>query len=268
LSLCLSSFLTHCRDTAAPLDFFSWHTYTGNPQDIPNWSRRLRELVNEFGFLNAEMHLNEWNYFRPAIWDRANYEASAGIEGASFDAAMLCAMQDLPIHEACFYWGKEGWFGLFDAYGAANKNFYAFLAFARMLETPRRVRAVGNRIAEGRTILAGLADDGMTARLMVVNHKDATAATELRIEGLPWRSVTRIERAVLDATHSLGAVPPRAYCGSSRMLMVPDAPVAEGAVRLSRHTESTAGKPIVLRESIPASTVVLYTLTSQGTETE
>jgi hypothetical protein len=173
---------------------------------------------------------------RAANWDHANFRASAGAEGASFAAATLCAMQDLPIDVANFYWAKEGWWGLFDEFGLPNKKYYAFLAFAQLLETPRRVLATGDRIDDGRAVLAGCADDGRSARVLIANFADAAATTELALRAIPWRSSTRIETAILDETHNLDLV----------------------------NTTTASGEQIALREEIPPFTIAVYRLVPEG----
>ena len=57
----LKAFLKTCKEQQAPLDFFSWHTYSNDPFVYAKKARAIRKLLNEYGFEKTEIHLNEWN---------------------------------------------------------------------------------------------------------------------------------------------------------------------------------------------------------------
>lgn len=50
----LGKFLTHCRQDSAPLDFFSWHMYTDNPQTLAQRAGAVRRLLDRHGFVKTE----------------------------------------------------------------------------------------------------------------------------------------------------------------------------------------------------------------------
>ena len=64
----LRGFLEYCRKESLPLDFLSWHMYTSDPTAPVRGTIGLRRVLAEFGFKNAEIHLDEWNYLPNNDW--------------------------------------------------------------------------------------------------------------------------------------------------------------------------------------------------------
>ena len=183
-----AAFIEHCRQERLPLDFFSWHEYTQSLDTIPRRAHAFRRQLDAAGFTAAENHLNEWNYYPSADWTwmkdlpgeaPAVFEKQASEHGAAFIAATLCQMQDLPLDMANFYWGREGWWGLFDQFGRPRPNHAGMLAFRRMLDTPCRVQASGPI-----PILAGKDAAGTRRQVLVVNFD--SPATEFVLNGQPF----------------------------------------------------------------------------------
>jgi hypothetical protein len=139
----IPEFLKACRDRCVPLDFCSWHGYTADPFELKESSLRVRALLDETGFTETDSHMNEWNYafnWESPEQSQSSFEILQGATGASFVAFMLMLLQDSPVDVANYYTGDTSWWGLFDPYGVPRKPFYAFKAFASLLETPNRVR--------------------------------------------------------------------------------------------------------------------------------
>jgi len=57
-----TDFLAICRDEKLPLDFFSWHIYSTDPDEVVIHAKYCRDVLDEYGFGDTEAHLNEWNY--------------------------------------------------------------------------------------------------------------------------------------------------------------------------------------------------------------
>lgn len=144
----LLKFLAFCREERAPLDFFSWHCYTDDPEEIGARARGLRKLLDEHGFAKTELHLNEWNYLPNKSWEgaganstgeaRAKFaEALRSGAAAAFVAATLIELQDAPVDVANFFHGETGVFGLFDEHGRPNAIYDVFAKFNRMANKPR-----------------------------------------------------------------------------------------------------------------------------------
>ena len=107
------AFLDRCKHDAAPLDFFSWHTYTNDPWELVRRARAVRRLLDQRGFAKTESHLNEWSYLPSNDWEpmvtkdaevrRRWFERLAGPEAASFAVASLLLLQDAPVDVTNYY---------------------------------------------------------------------------------------------------------------------------------------------------------------------
>lgn len=151
----LLKFLAFCRDNRAPLDFFSWHCYTDDPQELVGRAKALRTLLHEHGFSQAELHLNEWNYLPNKSWNgisktaapeqRAEFDREmTGPKAAAFVAASLIALQDSPVDVANFFHGELGVFGLFDQHGRPTRVYEVFAMFNKLANKPRaRIESAG-----------------------------------------------------------------------------------------------------------------------------
>ena len=128
-----------------PLDFFSFHCYSCTPEKPLRLWRHFRDVLNEVGYTDTEMALNEWNYM--GSWDKVNqpiyYPAMKDHRGACYYAAMLCAMQSMSDIATANYFeanvAKE-FCGIFNVKEmrvsirngttmTPTKGFYAFKAF-------------------------------------------------------------------------------------------------------------------------------------------
>jgi hypothetical protein len=212
----LLRFLRYCRDHQAPLDFFSWHRYAGDPADYAQRARAMRQLLDEHGFREAESHLNEWNYlpnedWRPMMKEgqgliREQWNAEMrGPKGAAFAAWALMSLQDAPVDMANFYTAEVQMFGMFNFNGVPQKTFYAFRAFRALLDTPRRVQTPlceAGKIA----ICAGLESGAKGAAMLLSNFSTAGDPPELLLRQLPWNAPTQFEVHLVDALHDFERV--------------------------------------------------------------
>ncbi len=209
-------FLAHCKKTSAPLDFYSWHAYIRNPLDIVEGARLLRTALNEAGFPHTETHLNEWNYLPSEGWRfnspekdpdciRRACEEIGGAIGSAFTAATLIHLQDTPTDVANYYWVRDGFWGIVDAYGAKRKSFYAFQAFRAMLDTPQRVQTTPNDAATGYALLAGVGEHNQ-ANVMLVNFRAREIDFSLTLKGWPWAGSARCKCYLMDYDRNLTLV--------------------------------------------------------------
>lgn len=209
----LKGFLEYCRDNAAPLDFFSWHTYTNDPYLYVRKAKAMRNLLDEYGFKKAELHLNEWNYLPENDWTplslagqglkRQNWFARiGGAEGAAFLACVLLYLQDSPVDVANYYAGDTNWFGLFGRFGEPRKNFYAVKAFKMLLDTPIRVKVSGNRPGE-LAVCAGVNRDATELTVLVSNFRCTDKEYRFSIRHFLGESKVRWEMFRVDSDHNL-----------------------------------------------------------------
>lgn len=234
----LKGFMAKCQKEKLPLDFFSWHTYTDDPAKYGSKAKGIRAWLNEQGYANSEIHLNEWNYLPDNDWSanfkqtppskRAKwFERQGGAEGAAFAAYVLLNLQDSPIDQANFFGGDIGPFGLFSRFGEPKKNYFAFQAFHRLLNTPNRVFVKGGE--PGRLIAqAGLNDARDELQILVANFKGGEQ--RLIARNFPWDGKTQIEVWRTDAQREMAESPQITAEGNSVEL-----PLAAGpAVQLFR----------------------------------
>lgn len=199
----VAKFLTACRDEKLPLNFFSWHCYTGDPAELPARAKAVRQLLDAYGFHKTESHLNEWSYLPGNTWapvDRTAtadarqqfYDEMSGPAGAAFAVTALLELQDAPLDMGNFFHGELGGFGLFSEQGAPRKIWQGFRAFRSLLETPRRVETTG--ATSGKLALAaGLSPDRRTATLLISNFADPRTEFEIEWKGLGWPNAVTAE---------------------------------------------------------------------------
>ena len=165
-------FMEHIKSTGAPLDFFSWHSYSSTARTIPvaYW---VREQLDYYGFKNAESHLNEWN---PYHTERGTEHHSAEI------TAMMLGMQKAPIDVLVLYDARldgSSYAALFDPYTLKPFHaYYALAAFNHLYQLKNEIYAECD--AEG--IYVGAATDGKRCSMVLSNISDRSE--ELTITGV------------------------------------------------------------------------------------
>lgn len=158
-------FLEWCKKENAPLDFYSWHCYPKDILALQKEPARMRDVLDRFGFQETELHLNEWHPACGEIYEWEGVHGHNGIEGACYAANVLSAWQDSPLDMANYYTCSSGAYGVIGHYPyRKHKNYYALLAFAKMLDYPDRVHASSPDPTV--TILAGKNKEGKCAILI------------------------------------------------------------------------------------------------------
>ncbi len=168
-------FIEYCRTHVLPLDFFTWHTYAGDPETIATNSRLVNRWLEEAGYSDMECHLNEWGFFKSAgeqLWKpegamqrQTTFERIKNEEGASFAAALFALLQDCPVHEANYYDAQPHnlFCGLFDRYGVPTKVYDVFRKFNELCGYSHRIEAETGDGAQGVYALAVTNDSGGSA---------------------------------------------------------------------------------------------------------
>lgn len=122
-------FLKEMHTRNIEIDFFSWHIYCSEPEQMAAKARRIRKMMDENGYENAESILNEWNYVQN--WSDKFIESIrtiTGMKGAAFVLACMSVAQHSPIDMLMYYDTRPSRFnGIFDYYTAQPlKGYYAF----------------------------------------------------------------------------------------------------------------------------------------------
>ena len=213
----LVRFLTHCRETEAPLDFFSWHCYTNDPTELARRGRAIRRLLDAHGFgaTKTESHLNEWNYLPDNDWSgmlsrdpaaRERFFHRAGdVEGAAFCAAALIELQDSPVDVANLFTAEANGFGPFNVYGGPRPVFSALKAFGMLtgrqrvttrFESPPEARSQVPELPAGslRFQPVALATKSREDIRVLLSVSTVTRGTvSVQINPVPWDGPTRYD---------------------------------------------------------------------------
>ena len=128
-----NGFLEHIRKTGAPLDFFSWHTYSG-VESNRLYTAYARRRLDEAGFSKTESICNEWN---PTPQNRGTYKHAADT------CATMLSFQELGLDAAMFYdarWGVSIYGALFHPEtGLPYPAYFAFKAFNELYQRGKQL---------------------------------------------------------------------------------------------------------------------------------
>jgi len=195
----LEGLLDHCRQTGAPLDFYSWHQYGGrdeyNPHCYYDYARRVRDALNQYGYGKAESIVTEWN---AGVGDNTFSDTPAGV---AYYASALMNMLDGGVTWAFQYVGdNHPMLGLHDHdTHEPVRATQALIAWKRMLSTPLRVTAVGSD-EFGYNIAAGMDETGRRVHVLISDFQSDYSGFALKVTNLPWTELTpfAVTRWLLD----------------------------------------------------------------------
>jgi hypothetical protein len=155
--------------------------------------------------------------------------------GGAFATSLLMRLQDERLDMANFYTADTSRWSMFGTFGVRTPVYHAFRAFNELAKRPRRVactvaadptaladgslranvaavtEANPGGIGEARksqppVALAGLAEDGRSAVVLVSTFDAAAGPREIAVSGLPWAATARIEALLVDDDHALEPV--------------------------------------------------------------
>ncbi len=166
-------FIEDVAKANAPLDFFSWHCYGKNLQEMVEQTQRVRKWLDDAGYKNTETNLNEWHYF-PLTWaelrskdsNKGNlYARVQDLEAGVFATSTMTLWQDEPMDLSHYYTADSGNWGLLDYSGKPYKCYYPFKAFGEIVKFKNRL-ATTTPDKWSTSILAGKNDKGDVAILV------------------------------------------------------------------------------------------------------
>jgi hypothetical protein len=209
-------FLEMCKRESLPLDFFSWHAYTPDPDATAARAKAIRRLLDQYGFTKTESHLNEWNYLPRDDWSpmlvagqgikrERFYDEVGGPAGAAYTASVLLRLQDAQVDVANYYTGEIQGFGLFNFHGVPKKTFYATKAFRLLADLPQRL-SIGGDGQGPFTAAASTNRDRSEIAVLVVNFNSSQQAVDLRLDNLPWKGAATADVHLVDARSDLALV--------------------------------------------------------------
>ena len=190
-----------------PIDFFSWHIYTIDPEEMIQRENIVREKLDRFGYTKTESICNEWNYVKN--WDTLfvySIEQIISMKGAAFNAACMLASQQSTMDMLMYYDARIDtcFNGLFDFYTLRPiKGYYSVRMFNELFEMKQAVTCD----AEGKGVYAAAAkaEDGSTAVMFCYYTDEDEAPEEVTVslnlqEGADTYSVW-----LLDSSHNMEA---------------------------------------------------------------
>lgn len=87
----------------APLDFFSWHSYFTDIDDVKNRCESSYDFLKRYGYEDSELICTEWNLVEDWFHMGIAYEKISDERGGAFAACALCNMQKSELNIANYY---------------------------------------------------------------------------------------------------------------------------------------------------------------------
>ena len=194
----------------APIDFFSWHIYAHEVEKIADKAKRVRDLLDQYGYHHVESILNEWNYVLGWRGDDIIYShiAKRKLKGAAFTLGTMCACQQGGALDMLMYYDARptAWNGLFDFSQLGKctlKGYYPFVMFNTLYRLGESVA-----VAWEEPNLYACAARNETDGALVLTHFNDTDQSEpkditLELCGYGNENGTELEIYLLDEEHDL-----------------------------------------------------------------
>lgn len=177
----MTDFLPVVKERGAALDFFSFHKYAKNVEDVVRDVRIVRDYLDELGFTETETCLNEWNYIKG--WMAEDWEYSLisekGLKGASFALGVMCAAQASPLDMLMYYDARPcNMNGLFETTLLKPlKTYYVYQAFADL----RDLGGCAQCEVGGEGVYAVAATDDARSAILMTAYNDKEDAPDREI---------------------------------------------------------------------------------------
>ena len=200
-------FLAEMAKRKVPLDFFSWHIYNANPENICNKAHRMRRAMRENGYGEAESILNEWNYVKSwTVGYPETIQSIIGTKGAVFEMCTMVACQCSPVDILMYYDARPSvWNGLWDFYSLKPlKGYYPFLMWAKFRELGSCCRIVPEERKVG--VFAAAGTNGWAAAIYRFDEKPGAEPLPLTIK-VAGGSMSGVKIKVVDETHAFEDCP-------------------------------------------------------------
>ena len=173
-------FFQYMRDNQVPIDFVSWHKYGAEPSVFLMEADLIRGWMKEYGYQDAELILNEWNYRRfksgaGSSNERYNLEHRRSMKGAAFAAATMSALQHAPVDMMMYYDFRPAtsYCGFYDLQTERRMPlFYVFYAWSKFTGDDCRCLVEGGA---GDIYAVASARDGKTVLLLTRYDGDNNA---------------------------------------------------------------------------------------------
>lgn len=205
---CTHQFLDHVRDTASPMDFFSFHSYS-SPDLLFQQTESIALELDRRGLNDVELILDEW--LPDASLERVHTER----QNAEI-ASVIVRGQHSPLDMLMLYdarcAARNAYAPLFNPMTARPAG--AYWALFYFGELYRRGQEVSTSVeGDCASLCAAAATDGCDCALMVVNSGDEPQGIAFHANGASFRygAVTGDQRMNELLTVIPSSIPPRSF---------------------------------------------------------
>ena len=193
-------FLKEMNRRNVPIDFFSWHIYCTEPKSMLDRSERVKKLLIDNGYGDAESILNEWNYVKD--WGEGfvnTIKTIHGMKGAAFSMACISAAQQSSIDMLMYYDTRQSCFnGAFDYYTFEPlKGYYPLKWYGMFYDMDAEIKCETE--TENIYTLCGCDANGKT--LSVITYYTDSDTTETKTVKIDFGRTGRYEIFLLDEEH-------------------------------------------------------------------
>ena len=177
-------FLAYISKKGVALDFFSYHRYFSKMEKAIKRTNVVKSLLDKYGYTNAEMIFNEWNYV--SNWNDEfvhSLEVVNSSKGAAYAAAVMQTFQDSPVHMMMYYDARPGtaFNGLFDLYTSKPRHaYYALYSWTKLRKLGTQVKT-STGVLKDFYATAAKSDDGKLALLLTYYTDDRNIVAPKRV---------------------------------------------------------------------------------------
>ncbi len=214
-----TDFLDYVKETGAPLDFYSWHIYNGDPEEILTHARYVRQTLDEKGFTKTESSLNEWNYGAEGF----SHLEKKTMLGAVYVSSVMAALQQSGMVDSAMYYVASllgVYNGLFRSEDKKYmKPYYSLCAWGALWSLGRYHTVRGeNGILTGGPVYGAAASGDSAAGVCLSNMAEDEAVIELDLTGLTPGQICRFY--ILDEQHDMTLTRTEIFRGEQVMPVV------------------------------------------------
>lgn len=200
-------------------DFFSWHIYSNDVEDVRNKIRTAREFLDSYGLTECESILNEWNYVRG--WENDDWiyslRAEKSLKGSAFIASTMLMSQQEPLDNLMFYDARPcGMNSLFktDLIFECLKGYYPFYMFNQLYKLKTSVECSTDT---GKVWVGAAKGDEQNVMLSYFDDNDDAPVKEVRVEfnNVENKNGVKLEYYCLDETHDAELVREEIFTSSN-----------------------------------------------------
>lgn len=204
-------------------DFFSWHIYARQPEEIAQKAAAVRQMLDRHGYTATQSILNEWNYVKGWEGDEWIYslKTERGLKGAAFIAATMALCQNAPVDMLMYYDARPcAMNGLYEMGNSSRclKGYYSVKMFGELYKIGTQAKTEAGGEIYG---CAAAGENGCAA--MFTRYADADEApaawTRVSLSGLAKGA--RVEWYITDGEGDMALVRQDIACADTLVTELP-----------------------------------------------